>query len=74
MTELSEGGVRTYLQTEKIVLVLKVGDRGATAVWDTPCFHELALCSIPHGSYIDLSDSPVVFPIETLASWPPAIS
>ena len=59
---------------------LKVGDRGATAGCHTPYFQIASLCSIPHGSYIDSSDSPVAFPMintarsETLASRPPAIS
>ena len=42
------------------VLILKVGDRGATADSHTPYFQVASLCSSPHGSYIDSSDSPVV--------------
>ena len=63
------------------VLVLKVDDRGATATPHTPYFQVASLCSIPHGSYIDSSDSPVIVPmtntvhLEPLhASRPPAIS
>ena len=66
------------------VLVLKVGDRGATAGCHTPYFQVASLCSIPHGSYIDSSDSPVIVPMTNTvhlepphtghASRPPAIS
>ena len=57
---------------------LKVGDRGATAGSHTPYFQVASLCSSPHGSYIDSSDSPVVFPMintarsETLAEAAPS--
>ena len=44
------------------VIVLKVGVRDATAGWHTPYF-QVALYSIPHGSYIDSSDSPTGFKI-----------
>ena len=63
---------------------LKVGDRVATAGSHTPYFQVASLCSIPHGSYIDSSDSPVIVPMTNTAhlepphtghaSRPPAIS
>ena len=50
---------------------LKVGDRGATAGWHTPYFQVASLCSIPHGSYIDSSDSPVIVPMTNTAHLEP---